>query len=168
MVGESSTCLSPNHFKRLITLRWPRTTFFSGVSMFAGLYKPGQGYYTRLLSLIGLSLIVLMGVAWMWKLLANTRFGPFTQPVYVQALSAVVLVAVFGAIAYVLIGRKPRVVEFMIATESEMKKVNWSSRREIMGSTWVVIGLTIFLAMFCFGFDFAYAWVFRALGVLGT
>ena len=30
----------------------------------------------------------------------------------------------------------------MIATEGEMKKVNWSTRREILGSTWIVIGLT--------------------------
>ena len=35
----------------------------------------------------------------------------------------------------------------MIATEGEMKKVNWSTRREIIGMTWVVIGLTVFIAV---------------------
>src|SRR5262245_35600270 len=107
----------------------------------AGIYKPGQGYYTRTFSVIGLGLLVLMGVAWMWKLLANATW-PFHQAVYNQATSAVVLLLVAAWIAYSLIGKKPRVVEFMIATESEMKKVNWSSRKEIVGSTWVVIGLT--------------------------
>jgi preprotein translocase SecE subunit len=136
--------------------------------MFAGIYKPGQGYYTRVLSVVGLALLVLMGVAWLWKLLANTHFGPFTQPVYLQAFAAVVLLGAAGLIGYILIGRKPRVVEFMIATESEMKKVNWSSRHEIVGSTWVVIGLTVFLAVFCFGADRIYQFIFQVLKVLET
>src|SRR5438876_5472225 len=112
----------------------------------AGIYKPGQGYYTRLFSVIGLSMLVLMGAGWLWKLLANVHlnFWIFKEPVYVQASAAVALMALAGWLAYSLIGRKPKVVEFMIATESEMKKVNWSSRKEIIGSTWVVIGLTIF------------------------
>src|SRR5437868_3869562 len=138
--------------------------------MIARIYKPGQGYYTRLMSVIGLGLIVLMGVAWLWKLLSNTHFGfaPFTQPVAVQATAAVILIGIASWIGYILIGCKPGVVEFMIATESEMKKVNWSSKREIIGSTWVVIGLTIFLALFCFGFDRLYQWIFTMARVLET
>jgi preprotein translocase SecE subunit len=133
----------------------------------AGIYKPGQGYYTRLFSVIGLGMLVLMGVAWLWKLLANVRVGTL-QPVYVQAAVAVMVLAITGWIAYVLIGRKPKVVEFMIATESEMKKVNWSTRKEIIGSTWVVIGLTVFMALYCFGFDHLYQAIFMLLRVLET
>jgi preprotein translocase SecE subunit len=132
------------------------------------IYKPGQGYYTRLMSAIGLSLLVAMGVLWLWKLLATVRWWPLREPVYWQGLIAVVVVGVFGWIGYTLIGRKPRVVDFMIATESEMKKVNWSSRREIMGSTWVVIGLTAFLAVVIFLLDLMFQVVFQAIHVLET
>jgi preprotein translocase subunit SecE len=135
--------------------------------MTTAIYKPGQGYWTRLMSAIALSLLVLMGVIWLWKLLATVRIGTW-EPVYIQAAVATVLMAVFGFVGYYLIGRKPRVVDFMIATETEMKKVNWSSRREIMGSTWVVIGLTIFLALVCFSFDAIFQWLFQALNVLET
>ena len=115
-----------------------------------GIYKKGQGYWTRLMSAIALGMVVLLGVVWLWDLL---QVVPIDQPVYLQAGASVTMIAAFGLIGFYLIGVKPRVVDFMIATEGEMKKVNWSSRREILGSTWVVIGLTLFIALFCFSCD---------------
>jgi len=129
------------------------------------IYKKGQGYWTRLMSAIALGMVVLLGVAWLWDLL---QVVPIEQPVYLQAAASVVMIAVSGVIGFYVIGLKPKVVDFMIATEGEMKKVNWSSRREILGSTWVVIGLTIFIAIFCFCFDFVFQLFFRQLGVLDT
>lgn len=131
----------------------------------AGIYKKGQGYWTRLMSAIAFGMIVLMGANWLWDLMTNVKIGNL-ETVYVQAGAAIVVVAVFGLIGYYLIGRKPRVVDFMIATEGEMKKVNWSSRREVLGSTWVVIGLTLFIAVFCFGVDLLFQAVFKGMGVL--
>ena len=55
---------------------------------------------------------------------------------------------------YYLVCLKPKVVDFLIATEGEMKKVNWSTRREIMASTRVVIGLTFFIAVAIFILDY--------------
>ena len=135
--------------------------------MSLALYKPGQGYWTRVMSAIGLAVVVLMGVNWLWGMLATVRVNN-VEPVYIQAGVVIVVIAVFGALGYYLIGVKPRVVEFLIATESEMKKVNWSNRREIIGSTWVVIGVTVFLALLCTFFDYAYAWVFSSIDVLET
>jgi preprotein translocase SecE subunit len=135
--------------------------------MIGAVYKPGQGYWTRLMSIIGMALLVLMGVAWMWKNLATTRLFNL-EPVYVQAGMAVIVLGVFTMIGYWLIGTNQRAVEFMIATESEMKKVNWSTKREIMGSTWVVIGFTFLLALLCFLFDNAFAWLFQVMKVLET
>ena len=135
--------------------------------MIGSIYKPGQGYYTRLMSVIGLSLLVLMGVVWLIKLpmIANAKVGTL-QPVYVQAGAAVLVIGIFTWLGYWLIGVNQRVVEFMIATESEMKKVNWSTRREIMGSTWVVIAMTLFIALVCFGLDSTYQWFFQLIKVL--
>jgi preprotein translocase SecE subunit len=48
------------------------------------------------------------------------------------------------AVTVALMLNKPSMADFLIATESEMKKVSWSSRAELMGSTMVVIG-TIFV-----------------------
>jgi preprotein translocase subunit SecE len=133
----------------------------------AGIYKPGQGYYTRVFSAIGMAAIVAMGGMWLAHSVSNVKFFG-KPPVYTQAAVFTAVLFVFGLIGYNLIGRKPRVVEFMIATESEMKKVNWSSKKEIVGSTWVVIGMTVFLAAFCFGFDRFYQLIFQMLRVLET
>ena len=70
----------------------------------------------------------------------------------------------FGLLWWVL--NKPRVVDFMIATESEMRKVNWPTRREIIGSTWVVIGGTALMATLLFVVDISFAMLFRTIGVL--
>jgi len=133
--------------------------------MIGGIYKKGQGYWTRLMSAIALGLIVLLGVVWLWDLLAAVQIGTF-QTVYVQATAAVITGAVFGLLGYYYIGLKPKVVDFMIATEGEMKKVNWSSRREIFGSTWIVIALTIFIALFCFLADRIFQQIFTWIDVL--
>jgi len=129
------------------------------------IYKKGQGYWTRLMSAIAFGMIVLMGARWVWNLLVTVKIGDM-QTIYVQAASAVIVIAVFGCIGYYLIGVKRPVVDFMIACEGEMKKVNWSTRREILGSTWVVIILTAFIALFCFSFDRVFQLVFTWIDVL--
>ncbi len=133
--------------------------------MALSIYKKGQGYWTRLMSAIAFGMIVLMGVRWLWDLLITVRIGAI-QTIYLQAAASIVVIAVGGWIGYYIIGLKPRVVDFMIATEGEMKKVNWSSRREILGSTWVVIALTAFIALFCFAFDRVFQQIFTWIGVL--
>ncbi len=119
----------------------------------AGIYKKGQGYWTRMMTAIAAGLLIVMGAVWLSDMLAGVRIGAL-ETVYVQAGAAVIVVAVFGYIAYYLIARKPKMVDFLIATEGEMKKVNWSTRREIMGSTWVVIGLTFVVALIISVLDF--------------
>ena len=118
-----------------------------------GIYKKGQGYWTRMMTAIAAGLLIVMGAVWLSDMLAGVRIGAL-ETVYVQAGAAVIVVAVFGYIAYYLIARKPKMVDFLIATEGEMKKVNWSTRREIMGSTWVVIGLTFVVALIISVLDF--------------
>ena len=131
----------------------------------AGIYKPGQGYWTRLMSAIALAGLVLMGVSWLWDTLAGVRFGGL-ETVYIQGGSAILVIAVFALLGYYLIGRKPKTVDFMIATEGEMKKVNWSTRREVLGSTWVVIFLTFITAAYLLVFDLLFSTFFRSIGVL--
>lgn len=64
-----------------------------------------------------------------------------------------------------LITNSPRGADFLIATESEMKKVSWSTKTEVIGSTKVVIITTLILAALLFLVDFAFANFFRLIGV---
>ena len=49
-----------------------------------------------------------------------------------------------------------------------MKKVNWSTRKEVIGSTWVVVVACFLIAAFLFSIDFVFAMFFRAIKVLET
>ena len=49
-----------------------------------------------------------------------------------------------------------------------MRKVNWSTRKEIIGSTQVVIVAAFLLAAFLFGIDTAFAKFFQIIGVIET
>lgn len=129
------------------------------------IYKKGQGYWTRLMSAIAWGTLALMGSVWVWDVLKGVRIGD-VQPVYISAVGAVVFGVIIGGLLYWFIGRSHRVVDFMVATEGEMKKVNWSTRREILGSTWIVIALTILIALLCFGCDLVFQAFFRAVNVL--
>jgi preprotein translocase SecE subunit len=131
----------------------------------AGIYKKGQGYWTRMMSAIAAGLLIFMGASWLWKTMNGVRIGS-VETVYVQAGGAVIFIGVLSIVCYYLIGVHRRVVDFLIATEGEMKKVNWSTRREIMGSTWVVIALTFVIATAIAFLDMVYSMIFQALKVL--
>jgi preprotein translocase SecE subunit len=76
-------------------------------------------------------------------------------------------VMLLGAILlYLFVGSRKRTVEFLIATDGEMKKVNWTSYREVKGSTIVVIVATFLIAGFLFGVDYVFSQIFHAMGVL--
>lgn len=135
--------------------------------MSIGIYKQGQGYWVRLMSAIGYGLIIMMGAVWLWDQLQGIQVGEI-ESVYVQGAVAILVVSFFGLIGYYLIGRKPKIVEFMISTEGEMRKVNWSTRREIVGSTILVILLTLFIALFCQIADLGFSAFFQWADVLQT
>jgi len=126
------------------------------------IYKPGQGYWTRVLTAVGAGTIVLTGALWIAERLSGLPEG---SQLYWQAGVAVAIVAVFGSVIYYLLN-KPNIVDFMIATEAEMKKVNWPSRKEIIGSTVVVISGTLILAALLFVINLGFGWFFQEIGVL--
>ena len=132
--------------------------------MALAIYKPGQGYWTRTMSAVGAGTIVLTGVAWLWDQLAVIR----NQTQYWQGGMAIAMIVGFGLLIYWLIGRKKNIVDFMIATEGEMKKVNWPSKKEIIGSTWVVIAGTLMIAVLLFVIDIGFGAFFQFIDVLET
>jgi preprotein translocase subunit SecE len=63
---------------------------------------------------------------------------------------------------------KPTYADFLIATDSEMKKVNWTTQKELLGSTKVVIGFVFVMAVVLFCYDLFFQLVFYLVGVLKT
>jgi preprotein translocase SecE subunit len=61
---------------------------------------------------------------------------------------------------------KPTSVDFLVATDSEMKKVNWTSRKELIGSTKVVIIFMFLIAFILFGVDIIFGFIFHWIHVL--
>ncbi len=132
----------------------------------AVVYKPAQGYWTRTMTAVSAGILAVSTGAWVWQKMGVFEYS--FDPIYAQAASAAVVILIVGLVAYWLVGRKHRSVEFLIATDSEMKKVNWSTRREITGQTWVVVGVSFIIAMLLFATDLLFAFLARAGGLLQT
>ncbi len=88
--------------------------------------------------------------------------------VYLQTAVAGLIVVLGGAMTYYYVGRKPQTVDFLIATDGEMRKVNWGTRKVILDSTYVVIGATFLIAAVIFAADALFAQIARALHIIGT
>lgn len=91
---------------------------------------------------------------------------PVIQPLYLQATVVGLLILAGTALTWWLVGVRPQTADFLIATDGEMKKVNWSTRREVVGSTWVVISACVLIASGLFIADFLFSSFFDLIGVL--
>jgi preprotein translocase SecE subunit len=60
----------------------------------------------------------------------------------------------FGVLPLGLILFHRRTVDVLIETQQEMKKVSWSTRREVVGATVVVVAVVALLSMFILVTDF--------------
>jgi len=79
--------------------------------------------------------------------------------------------AALGILALILffvwrVTNKPSNVDFLIATDSEMKKVNWTTRKELIGSTKVVIFFVLLIAALLFTLDVVFGYFFQLIKVL--
>lgn len=82
-----------------------------------------------------------------------------------KGITAAVVLILFGAFTWWLLN-KETIVDFMGATETEMRKVNWPTKKEIIGSTWVVIFGTLFITAILFIVDFGFFALFTNIGIL--
>ncbi len=218
-----------------------------------GIYKPGQGYWVRVMTAVMAGVLVLAGGAWAWKQAALIRppipqwrltlrsvqgeaapgqqvvligTNPLTgqraselgtavieevepnrivvgqlafekglnpsqadhvrnesgfrarvvgsagipayEPILVQLAAMGVVMVVGAGLIYYFVGAHRGSVEFLIATDGEMKKVHWTTRKQIIGSTWVVLFACFLIAAFLFGVDYIFAQIFMAIEVLET
>jgi preprotein translocase subunit SecE len=140
------------------------------------IYKKGQGYWTRMGTVLGVALIGLLAANFLYSESDGLAAGPgmsrFLYRIHLQSPRGPYLVVVVFALAYAAITyhymNKPTSVDFLIATDSEMKKVNWTTKKELMGSTKVVIGFMFVIAVLLFFYDLFFQMLFYLLGVLKT
>jgi len=136
----------------------------SGGGGFFDMYKSGQGYYTRIWSGVGYGVLVCWLAYFLYVKLELVGEGATTR--YVQVGVAVATIVGFGLVGYWALALNSRVCDFLIATEGEMKKVNWTSRKEIIGSTKVVIFVLLSLGALLFIVDMFFMLFFNWIGVL--
>ena len=125
------------------------------------IFKPGQGTWTRGLSAVGIAILVAFGIHFIDEELQGVKGANEI----VRGAVALVIVAGFFALAWWLLN-KPRIVDFMIATESEMRKVNWPTKKEIRGSTMVVIVGTLLVTAILFLIDFGFTTLFTLIKII--
>ena len=123
-------------------------------------YKPGQGLYVRWGSAAGVGIIILGFTAFLQSQLT------LVQNEWVEYLVPAVVLVVLAYLTFRMLGQSHSVVDFMVATEGEMKKVNWSTWREVIGATKVVIVTVLALGTILCVVDVFFMAVFEAIGVL--
>ena len=128
-------------------------------------YKRGQGYWVRVCTAVGVGIAILAGADFVYRQLDVYRTNEIWT-MWMQIGIPVLVCLGFGYLLFWAVGVNRRTCDFLIATEGEMKKVNWSTRREIWGSTKVVIVFTLFLAFLLFTVDMVFMSFFSAINVL--
>lgn len=127
------------------------------------IYKRGQGKYTRILTVAGAMLVGVIGAYVLSDTLAAS-LGGLSMGLYLAFGIPTLIVLALGAIMFWLVNH-PSSADFLIATESEMKKVSWSSRKEVIGSTKVVIVTTFMLAGILYGVDVLFVLLFHSMNI---
>lgn len=151
----------------------PRPDYPSSGSTGSGfftVYKRGQGYWTRMGTAFGAALIASLTAYNLYVYLPlfltfeSTPAGQARERQIAFAVAAVFFAA-FASFAWWLMNKASN-ADFLIATDSEMKKVNWTSRKDLIGSTKVVIVFMFLIALILFLIDILFSYFFYLIGVL--
>jgi preprotein translocase subunit SecE len=140
------------------------------------IYKKGQGYRTRMGTVAGAVLIGLLTGNFIFDqfdaFARNQTMDDFLTRFHMQEPRAGYLLVLAFAAGYAALVfhfmNKPANADFLIATDAEMKRVNWTSRAELIGSTRIVILFMFMIAILLFVYDLFFHTFFWLIGVLKT
>jgi len=142
----------------------------------AQFYKPNQGQRVRRLTILGLLVIFGTGI---WTLIEHNTLGatievpwkvriPFLYfnnlQSYAHLLPNVTVLGpvLLGAAALWISWRAvnfPMFADFLIATEAEMNKVSWTTRKKLVQDTIVVLTTVVLFTLFLLAVDQTWGWV---------
>lgn len=139
-------------------------------------YKRSQGQRVRRGTMLAILLVVLAGV---WVLVNNTLRTapkdwivpvPFTdQQVHllpdIRITVPVLLIAFTLWFAYRIVNF-PTFADFLIATEAELNKVSWTTRKRLVQDTIVVLITVVLFTVFLFVVDILWWYALTQVGVL--
>jgi preprotein translocase subunit SecE len=91
-------------------------------------------------------LIAGLGCLRLYQKLDAFIFVSATTKIVVQSLLPLAIFSVLALLIYWLVNR-PSIADFMIAAEGELKKVSWSSRKEITASTIIVVSVMLIMSI---------------------
>lgn len=140
-------------------------------------YKRSLGLRIRRLTILG---ILIVGGTGAWALRPSTGLLPdkwmLAMPFDVPAVTFMtdanyVIPLLLGALTLWIAFRAvnvPDFAEFLVATEAEMNKVSWSSRKRLMQDTVVVLLTTLIMTLFLLAVDLFWGWLLsrQTVGVL--
>jgi len=123
-------------------------------------YKKGQGTAARGIAGVIAILLGTWASVQMWNSLTGSVMG-------VQVAGTAVVAAIFVGAPLYLVLFYHQVVDILVETQQEMRKVAWSSRSEVIGATTVVLVTVIILAAFILVTDLVVRGVFILIGLYG-
>ncbi len=98
--------------------------------------------------------------------IASSAATPVIPQLYLQAAVAGTFILIGCAFIAWFVAFNRRSGDFLIATDAEMKKVNWTTYKHVRGSTIVVIVATFLIAGILFIIDLGFSTFFKAIHVL--
>ena len=128
---------------------------------FFTVYRPHQGGWTRLGTAIVSALFIGATALFLaYEVSTSAKWSRNTTIIIVS------LWVILSSAAAWWAQNKAMHVEFIIDTDSEMKKVNWTSRKELIGSTKVVILFMLIMSTMLFFIDLVFQLFFFSIHVL--
>lgn len=121
-----------------------------------GVYKPNQGRLVRQFTFFGVAILAAFGCI----TLANGPLGVMEKPIQVGVPLAIWLLCCWIAFRAVNI---PRFADFLVSVESELEKVTWPMRQEVVQATIVVLATMFFLGAFLFVVDLVWQQLFSLI-----
>lgn len=128
-------------------------------------YKPTQGFTARTATAIALGIIFAAGL---WRL--SDTLSAVSSPSWVSQPASRVglpLILAFAAswFLYRLVNQ-PDFAEFLIATESEMNKVSWTTWADLKRATTVVLVTVVLMTTYLWVVDQVWSTLLQWIGVL--
>jgi preprotein translocase subunit SecE len=123
-----------------------------------GIYKRTQGRITRQATFGAVVLLVAAGCWSLWYTMLETD-----ERIRAAIVAVVMLVGIFGAFRLV---NMPRFADFLINVETEMTKVSWPTKTELVRTSGVVMVVIFGMTGVLFGYDFVLKELFQFIGVL--
>ncbi len=119
------------------------------------MYKRGQGINTRLWSGLVCFTITAIGCVRLFQILDSKTDNIWLITFVPSGVCAAIALLLFWLV------NKPNIADFLIAAEGEIKKVSWSSKREIVASTTIVIGVVLSMGVMLVGVDALFRGLFE-------